>query len=824
MSLRRTISLTFLTAFLVLWGSSAVMAAYNLRLEVISYGVTPKTAFLPGDDLYVNIVLDNAADVVGCAFVLNYPPEILIPPQTNSYGQPVISGEIISAFPFSYGSLDTHRENSSQSGQIYFTGAEIDPLDGGGKYDSGEVALFRVRFRIRADAPAESFSLSLTQTELFDLAAGYGFDNNGNGIFDEGIDEKEKVSLLVGAVNNQDADWDNMSLAFPVLLDALTQPVTLSLVVTVDEPDPDIDSDQDGLLDSVETNTGVYVDINDTGTDPEKDDTDGDGLQDGDEVTIYQTNPVDSDTDEDGIPDGWEIQFGLDPLADDADADNDQDGITNLQEFCLGTDPNVPAADSPQTITDAGSQQTVGEGNTVILNGLNSHTSSSTVYSYEWTQTEGSPIELSGFDDARTRFPAPEVGPNGESMVFRLRTFDDSNLPSEDLTLVNVTWDNIPPNAMAGDDQVVAAGDMVTLDGTDSTDSDGVIASYQWTQMEGTPIELSDPMTSQPTFTAPALCVGGESLRFRLIVTDNEGLKALDTCIVNVSEGNIPPTAVAGSDQTVEEGSTVTLNGTDSLDTDDGIFSYRWTQVIGTPVTLSDPTSPTPIFMTPPVYLDGEELVFMLIVTDAGGLRSSDRASVMVTDNAVVGFPDNLIAMETSTGQSIAFEVQEGGDFVSIEPVDPAAVEDDLNRPEDFVYGLFNLKIKTDIPGGTAIIRVYFPTPAPEDYAWFKYTSDNGWTDFSSQSVFNSTREQMTLTLVDGGIGDDDKESDRTITDPSGLALISSTADDDADDDDDDGSDDGPSPTTPGEDSGGCFIETASSSVKISPKENESRE
>lgn len=45
-----------------------------------------------------------------------------------------------------------------------------------------------------------------------------------------------------------------------------------------------VDSDNDRLPDSVETNTGVYVDASNTGTDPNNPDTDADGIKDGDEV------------------------------------------------------------------------------------------------------------------------------------------------------------------------------------------------------------------------------------------------------------------------------------------------------------------------------------------------------------------------------------------------------------------------------------------------------------------------------------------------------------------------------------------------------------
>jgi hypothetical protein len=71
-------------------------------------------------------------------------------------------------------------------------------------------------------------------------------------------------------------------------------------------PDPD-DLDGDGLLNEVETDTGVYVDPTDTGTDPLDPDTDGDLLLDGQEVLVYSTDPCVDDTDADGCTDGREV-------------------------------------------------------------------------------------------------------------------------------------------------------------------------------------------------------------------------------------------------------------------------------------------------------------------------------------------------------------------------------------------------------------------------------------------------------------------------------------------------------------------------------------
>ena len=81
------------------------------------------------------------------------------------------------------------------------------------------------------------------------------------------------------------------------------------------------------------------------------------------------------------------------------------------------------------------------------------------------------------------------------------------------------------------------------------------------------------------------------------------------------------------------EKSTVTLDGSNSSDPDDGIESYRWKQVAGPSVTFSDPTSDRPTFEAPSFDDSGDQpLVFELIVTDDGGLQSSDSTNVTVSN------------------------------------------------------------------------------------------------------------------------------------------------------------------------------------------------
>lgn len=96
---------------------------------------------------------------------------------------------------------------------------------------------------------------------------------------------------------------------------------------------------------------------------------------------------------------------------------------------------------------------------------------------------------------------------------------------------------------------------------------------------------------------------------------------------------NRAPVARAGSDQTVEEGVTVTLDGSASSDADGHIVSYRWSQVSGPSVTLDGSNSVRATFQAPEVTAD-TDLGFQLRVEDEYGDADTDRIKVAVTDTS----------------------------------------------------------------------------------------------------------------------------------------------------------------------------------------------
>ncbi|MBU5636528.1 HYR domain-containing protein [Geomonas sp. Red69] len=295
---------------------------------------------------------------------------------------------------------------------------------------------------------------------------------------------------------------------------------------------------------------------------------------------------------------------------------------------------------------------------------------------YLWEQTAGPAVTLSDPTAAQPTFSAPEVGPTGATLVFKLTASGCSPLQRESLTTTvnvkNVATNQAPIAAISVTPSAVYEGSQVTLDGSGSSDPDGNPLSYSWSQLSGPAVTLTTAGAGA-TFSAPSDVPfpNGTSLSFRLTVSDGSLTGSSDQ-IVNVLWVNDPPKAGLSCPDSVNEGAQVTLDGSGSTDSDDGIAGYNWSQVLGTPnATLpsyDQATAKSLTFDAP--YLDSanDTMTFKLLVSDVGLLTDSRQCSVKVLDitaPVISDLPSDITAEATSAaGAEVSFTLPSARDNV----------------------------------------------------------------------------------------------------------------------------------------------------------------
>ena len=117
--------------------------------------------------------------------------------------------------------------------------------------------------------------------------------------------------------------------------------------------------------------------------------------------------------------------------------------------------------------------------------------------------------------------------------------------------------------------------------------------------------------------------------------------------MVSIQVGDPPPLrANAGPDRNVVEGETVMLDGSASATPEDATTMFRWTQLAGPEVLLSDDEAVQPVFTAPEVGAEPEDLVFRLTLT-------VEDMEPSIDDVIIVVLPDMTIVADAGPDRSV---------------------------------------------------------------------------------------------------------------------------------------------------------------------------
>ena len=299
--------------------------------------------------------------------------------------------------------------------------------------------------------------------------------------------------------------------------------------------------------------------------------------------------------------------------------------VSILQKYSSGKE-GISSATVQWSITNsapvanAGANQTVVKNSLVTLNGSDSNDPNNDALTYLWTAPDG--ITLSSTTVAKPTFTAPEVNAD-KTFTFSLIVNDGAISSTADQVVITVKA-NQAPTANAGSDKSVMENSSCTLDGSGSSDPDNNTLTYQWTAPTG--IVLSSTTDAKPTFTTPEVS-SNTNYTFTLVVNDGSIDSPADQVVITVKQENKAPVANAGTDQSINENSLCTLDGSSSYDPDSDPLTYKWTAPVG--ITLSSATVAKPTFTAPEVTQD-TPYTFILVVNDGSADSPVDQVVITV--------------------------------------------------------------------------------------------------------------------------------------------------------------------------------------------------
>ena len=417
----------------------------------------------------------------------------------------------------------------------------------------------------------------------------------------------------------------------------------------------------------------------------------------------------------------------------------------------------ITITDSANTAptVNAGTDQEITEGDTVTLAGTATDADQEDDLTYSWSHDSTLFISL---DDSTLTpsFTVPNVSED-TAVEFTL-TVSDGIITVSDSIIITITDSaNTAPTVNAGTDQEITEGDTVTLAGT-ATDADQEDdLTYSWSHDSTLFISLDDS-TLTPSFTVPNVSED-TAVEFTLTVSDGT-TDVSDQIIITITDSaNTAPTADAGTDQEITEGSTVTLAGTATDADPEDDLTYSWSHDSTLFISLDDSTL-TPSFTVPNVSED-TAVEFTLTVSD-GIITVSDSIIITITDSA-----NTAPTVNAGTDQ----EITEGDTVTLAGTATDADPEDDLTYSWSHDSTLFiSLDDSTLTPSFTV------PNVSEDTAVEFTLTVSDGIITVSDSIIITITDSANTAPTVNAG-------TDQEITEGDTVTLAGTATDADPEDD-----------------------------------------
>ncbi|MFC4699595.1 hypothetical protein ACFO4O_05425 [Glaciecola siphonariae] len=276
-----------------------------------------------------------------------------------------------------------------------------------------------------------------------------------------------------------------------------------------------------------------------------------------------------------------------------------------------------PISNTPNTITAlAGSPVSV-----------HATTTSPDTASKNWVQISGPAVTLTGNQTSTVTFTAPQKVSTDNHTI----TLEHTVTPSTGAPIVTMHKVNLAPKEVIVQREINAfTGSTVTLH-ADTTGSE----SFEWSQLSGPSVSLTD-ITSQTTqFTAPDSTSGGQTITVQNVATTGGTPLLLNKTVYTVHLVSPPPpltlSVTTGAPQ-LAEGSLGVLHSSAAGGTPP--YSYAWTQESGPAVSLDLSNVEAPTFIAP-VVSASTPLEFSLTITDADGVSQTAPASFNVEPSLI---------------------------------------------------------------------------------------------------------------------------------------------------------------------------------------------